>query len=99
MPLWTPACRRSYVVDNWVTNPSATPGVAVTPGASSAEGSWTDSGLGTLAREVCCILVRVSDGNVSGIARNHFLDIGVDPAGGTSYAAIINNLVCRSAGT
>jgi len=98
MPLWTPASQKSYGVDNWGANPSATPGVAVTPGASSAEGSWTASGLGTLANEVCCILVRVSDGNVAATARNHFLDIGVDPAGGTSYAPIINDLVCGSSG-
>src|SRR3972149_569739 len=81
MPLWTPASQKSYGVDNWGANPSATPGVAVTPGASSAEGSWTASGLGTLANEVCCILVRVSDGNVAATARNHFLDPGGQPAG------------------
>jgi len=94
MPLWTPVSRESYVVDNWGATPSVTPGVSVIPGASSAEGSWTDSGLGTLANEVFGILVWVSTGNVSGSARNHFLDIGVDPAGGTSYVSIISDLVC-----
>src|SRR3989304_3400998 len=98
MPLWTPASRRTYVVDNGGANPSATPGVSVTPGASRAEGSWTASGLGTLAQEVYCILVRVSDGNASGVARNHFLDIGVDPAGGTAYVPIHSGLVCGSPG-
>jgi hypothetical protein len=94
MSLWTPAYRRSYIVDNWGANPSGTPGVSVTPGASDAEGSWTASGLGTLTYEVHWLHVRVSDGNTATAAKRHVLDIGVDPAGGSSYTAIISNIVC-----
>ena len=97
MPLWTPGSRRSYVVDNWGGNPSATPGVSVTPGASDAEGAFVASGLGTLANETQWLHVRVSDGFTSTAAKRHVMDIGVDPAGGTSYTNIISDIVCGAA--
>lgn len=30
-----------FTYDNWVSNPSSTPGTSVTPGSSNAQGSWT----------------------------------------------------------
>lgn len=77
------------------TTPSATPGTAVTPGASDAEGSWTQiASAANMAYDSCLMFIAVGGGNTTGNAKNHLLDIGVDPAGGTSYAAIISNLVC-----
>lgn len=77
------------------TTPSATPGTSVTPGASNAEGSWTQVATGAnIAYDVYLVYIAVGGGNSTGAQKNHLLDIGVDPAGGTSYTAIINNIVC-----
>jgi hypothetical protein len=99
MPLWTPRSRRSYILDNWGTNPSSTPGTSVTPGASDVEGSWTASGLGTVANECQWIQLRVSDGSTATAAKRHVLDIGIDPAGGSSYTAVISDIVCGASAT
>lgn len=77
------------------TTPSATPGTSVTPGASNAEGSWTQVATGAnVAYDVCLLYIAIGGGNSTGAQKNHLLDIGVDPAGGTSYSAIISNIVC-----
>jgi len=80
---------------NGGTNPSATPGTSVTPGAGNAEGSWTQiATAANIAFGVWGIWVSVAGGNTSGAQKDHLLDIGIDEAGGTSYTAIISNLVC-----
>jgi hypothetical protein len=96
-PLWTPASRSSFRVHNWGANPSDTPGTSVVPGASNAEGSWTQV-LAALAQECHALYLRVSGGATAANAKNHLLDIGIDPAGGSSYTAILNNLVCGGSG-
>jgi hypothetical protein len=47
---------------------------------------------------VCGIYVWVSGGNSTGAQKDHLLDIGVDPAGGTSYTALISNILCGQSG-
>lgn len=79
------------------TAPSATMGTSVTPGASNAEGSWTQL-LTALSGDMSGFWLRVSDGASSATQKSHLLDIGIDPAGGSSYTAIINNIVCGSSG-
>jgi len=80
--------------------PSATPGTSITPGASNAEGSWTQvASSGNIADDVFWVRITVHGGSSSATAKNHLLDIGVDPAGGTSYTAVISNIVCGSSGT
>lgn len=77
------------------TAPSATPGTSVTPGASNAEGSWVQvASAGNIAYDVCLLYIAIGGGNTSGAQKDHLLDIGVDPAGGTSYTALISNIVC-----
>ena len=77
------------------TTPSATPGTSVTPGASNAEGSWTQVATSAnIAYDVCLIYIAIGGGNTSTGQKDHLLDIGVDPAGGTSYTAVISNIVC-----
>lgn len=84
--------------ENWGANPSATPGTSVTPGATNAEGSWTAvASSANIAQDVYWISLRVSDGGTSGAAKPQLLDIGVDPAGGSSYTAVVSNLVCGAA--
>lgn len=77
------------------TTPSSTPGTSVTPGASNAEGSWTQvASSANMAYDSQLMYIAIGGGNSTGVAKNHLLDIGVDPAGGTSYTAIISNIVC-----
>lgn len=84
---------QSGAPDNWGTNPSATPGTSVTPGVSNGEGSWTQL-LTALGGDIGSFTIRVSDGASSTNAKPHLLDIGIDPAGGSSYTPIISNIVC-----
>ena len=84
-----------WLYHNGGTNPSATPGTSVTPGASNAEGSWTQiASAANISAGVWGFWLSVSGGNTTGIDKSHLLDIGIDEAGGTSYTAIISNLVC-----
>lgn len=94
--LFTPhGSRLSFTYDNLGANPGATPGTSVTPGATNAEGSWTQVATGAnIAQDVYGFWLRVSDGATSTAAKNHLLDVGVDPAGGSAYSAIISNIVC-----
>ena len=85
----------AFTYDNWGASPSAAPGTAVTPGATNAEGAWTAvASSANIAQDCYWISLNVSGGTTSGAAKNHLLDIGVDPAGGTSYSAIISNVAC-----
>lgn len=90
-----------FAVDNWGTNPSATPGTSLTPGASGAEGTYAAliAG-GSVTEDIYGLHIRVSDmSSTTGVANNAFLDIGLDPAGGTSYTdTILANIVIGGAG-
>ena len=82
-----------WYYDNFGTNPSATLGTSVTPGATNAEGSWTQiASSANIANDVVGFYIQVTGGATSAAAKNHLLDVGVDPAGGTSYTAVISNL-------
>lgn len=88
-------CTFGFTYDNWGANPSATPGTSVVPGASNAEGSWTEvASSANIAQDIYFLWFMVMGGGVSSLAKNHLLDIGVDPAGGTSYTAVVSNIVC-----
>lgn len=83
----------NWTYDNWGANPGATIGTSVIPGASNAEGSWTQiASSANIANDAYWLYLQVHSGATSAAAKNQLLDIGVDPAGGTSYAAIISNL-------
>ena len=87
----------NWTYDNWGTNPGSTIGTSVTPGASNAEGSWTQvASSANIAEDVYGFYLQVHSGATSAAAKPQLLDIGVDPAGGTSYTAIITNLVIGS---
>lgn len=91
VPTWN---RFNWKYSNWGT-PDTTPGVSVVPGASNAEGAWTQMASGAnIAQDVYGFLICVTSGFTSASQKDHLLDIGVDPAGGTNYTAIINNIVC-----
>lgn len=82
----------AWTVSN-MSAPSTTPGTSVVPGATNAEGSFTEV-LSDLANDAYGILIWISGGATSAQAKNHLLDIGVDPAGGTSYVSVISNIPC-----
>ncbi len=85
----------AFTFDNWGANPSSTPGTSVTPGASNAEGAWTQiASAANIAQDCYWLYILVLGGATSTAAKNHLLDIGVDPAGGTNYTPIISNIVC-----
>jgi hypothetical protein len=90
----------AFTYDNWGANPAAAPGSSVVPGASNVEGSWTQvASSANIAQDCYWLYVQVSAGATSTAAKNHLLDIGVDPAGGTSYTAVVSNVACGGTGT
>lgn len=73
---------------------SNTVGTSVTPGASSAEGNWTQIASGAnIAQSVYGVFLLINSGATSASAKNHIIDIGYDPAGGSSYTAKITDLI------
>ena len=88
--------RCEFVADNFPAVPAQIlTGTSVTPGASNAEGAWTQIfSAAAVSQDVDFLMMLIYAGTTSGQAKNHLLDIGVDPAGGTSYTPIISNIVC-----
>ncbi len=87
----------AFSFNNWGTNPTTTAGLSVVPGASNAEGSYTGHVLATaaqLTQDIYWLYLTVHSGGSTGQQKDHLLDIGVDPAGGTSYTTVIANVVC-----
>lgn len=83
----------AFTYDNWGANPATTIGTSVVPGASNAEGSWTQIASGAnIAQDCYWLYVQIHTGATSASAKNHLLDIGIDLAGGTSYTAFLSNL-------
>jgi hypothetical protein len=80
--------------------PSTTPGTSVVPGASSAEGSATVIATSAnLTEEVHGVYLLITGGNTTATSKCHLLDVGYDPAGGTSYLWAVNNLECGGSGS
>lgn len=89
----------TFTVDNWDTNPTSNIGTSVVPGASNVEGSWTQiASSATIAEDCYWMALHVHSGAVASQSRSQILDIGIDPAGGTSYTAAIENLDIASSG-
>lgn len=72
---------------------STAPGTQVTPGASGAEGNWTQIAASSdIAGDVEYLLLGVSNGAINATQKDHLVDIGYDPAGGTSYTERISDV-------
>ena len=82
-----------YLVSNMGAASASAPGTSVVPGASNAEGSWTQV-LSALTYDIYWIELLVCGGATASTNKAHFLDVGPDPAGGTSYIQRIGNIVC-----
>lgn len=78
--------------------PAAAYGLSVTPGASNVKGSYAQLISGaSLTDDVYFIEITIHSNASSAAARATILDIGYDPAGGTSYSVLIADLLCSSA--
>lgn len=89
------------VYSNLGTLPSSTVGGLVTSGASADTESATPLVLATSAQtteDIYWIELLVHATTGTG-ARNILMDFGFDPAGGTSYTWVVNNLITGGAGT
>jgi hypothetical protein len=79
--------------------PSATYGVSVTPG-NNTKGTYVQLISGaSLTDDVYFVEVTLHANFVSATARATIADIGIDPAGGTTYSVLIADLLCSSACT
>jgi hypothetical protein len=74
--------------------PVAGYGVTVTPAVGS-KGSW--SAAMTLAADCFGLWITICNNNVSASSRNSVLDVGIDPAGGSSYSVLVPDLLCGNA--
>lgn len=87
------ATATAWRYDNFGSNPATTIGTSVTPGASNVQGSWTQlASSANIANEVGSFYLLIHSGNTAGASKPQLLDIGVDPAGGTSYVAILSDM-------
>jgi hypothetical protein len=83
-----------FLTDNWSGSFSTTEGTGVTPGASNAEGSWTQIlAAASVTKDVYWLRLSLVGGTTTNQDKSQLMDIGVDPAGGTSYTAVISNIV------
>lgn len=78
------------------TRPGGAIGTSVTPG-NNTKGSWVQL-LSGLAYEAIDVEVQINSGSSSAAARDILVDIGYDPAGGTSYSVLIPDLLGSCAG-
>jgi hypothetical protein len=86
----------AFRASNHTTRPSTTFGTSVTPG-NNTMGGWQQLLSGaTVAQDVFGIMIQINNG--SGASRDILVDIGVDPAGGSSYSVVIPYLIGSCAG-
>jgi hypothetical protein len=93
--LFVPGNSWNYVVSNVAaTRPAAGWGTVVTPGTAGAFGAWaTAITAANKTAETFGILIHINNGATSATTRNHLIDIGIDPAGGTSFTTVIPYLL------
>jgi hypothetical protein len=95
--LWVPAMGGfEWSISNQ-EGASLTPGTSITPGNNSFP-TPTEILSDTVVTEDCYgIFIRFSGNAVAGASRNTLVNIGADPAGGTSFTTIIPNLMASEA--
>ena len=90
--LWMPGAGARWKYDS--STPAATPGLSVTFGVSNAEGSWVQIATSAnIAQDVYGFMVECYALNSTGYSLNATLEVGVDPAGGSSYTSITGDLL------
>ncbi|MGH7949134.1 MAG: hypothetical protein ACREQF_07925, partial [Candidatus Binataceae bacterium] len=95
MGLWVPHGNLgtfAYRADSiGTTRPAANMGATVTP-AQNSKGSYAQV-FTALAFDAYFIAIQINSNNAAAAARDTIIDIGVDPAGGTSYTVLIPDLL------
>lgn len=77
--------------------PAAAYGTSVTPG-NNTKGAWVEVfSAAEVEFDVYGVLINLNSFNVQAAARDAIVDIGTDPAGGTSYTTVIPNLLASAA--
>lgn len=85
----------NWAASNFSARPAATIGTAITPG-NNTKGSWAQM-LSAISNDAWALDVVFNGGDVSAAIRETIVDIGYDPAGGTSYTTLVPNLLCSCA--
>lgn len=80
-----------FAVSNQAAPSAASYGTSITPGANDAKGSYTQL-LTALSDDCYGVVVGITGAAVSANAKPALVDIGADPAGGSSYSIIIPDL-------
>lgn len=83
--------------DNLEGGSSLTPGSTITAGspANTASSALAIGTVSPLAKDACLLVLEIGSTrtSTSAIDRSESLDIVVDPAGGTSYSSLIDNII------
>lgn len=87
-----------FVSSIGTTRPTATGmGTSVTP-AQNAMGSYAQV-LTALSQDVYGLWICINAGTAAGLAKDMLVDIGVDPAGGSSYSVLVQEILCSCSAT
>lgn len=100
--LWVPSgADYRWQVSSTTARPAAAYGTTITASASvNTMGSWaTVMSAASVTQEVCAILVNINSVGASGVATDALFDIGIDPAGGTSFTVLLPYLIGGGATT
>jgi hypothetical protein len=86
-----------YLSSESGVRPAANYGTTVTP-AQNSKGSWAEVFSDTeIVNDVYDVLINVNSNAAAASIRDTLLDIGTDPAGGTSYTTVIPDLLVSAA--
>lgn len=93
--LFVPGNSWNFVLSNVsATRPAAGWGTVVTPGTAGTFGAWaTAITAANKSAETFGVLIHINNGATAAATRNHLVDIGIDPAGGTTFTTVIPYLL------
>jgi hypothetical protein len=99
VPLWVPPPSFGWSFDQvGATRIAAAWGATVTPAQNAKSGAWAQLlSAANVSKDVFGIWISFNSNATSTAARDTIVDIGVDPAGGTSYTVLIPDLLASSA--
>lgn len=98
MSLATSPVRFTRASDNYPATPSAMPtGTNFTAGANQADGTAV-SLIAAIAHDVHFFRIRIQGVSTSGADSNALGDVLIDPAGGTSWSPLVNDICCGFGG-
>jgi hypothetical protein len=79
--------------------PASVVGVTITPG-NNTKGAWAEVlAPASITESTYLMLIEFCGGSTSGASRDIIADVGVDPAGGTTYSVLCPDLLCSACGS